>query len=181
MREMYNASLGMGFVISGRATRADFANVLAVWSDELTLDDANLNAAYRIAEVVALEAGEQTAGAALESAIDKTMKHLNAKGVAGQPAPIQAPPSTRAPAPAVSGALAQRSGAKAGGKLGTKVAAKSGAKIAGKYAAKGATMKIPIVSAAVCAALNNEIMDSLLVSAEQYFRKVSEFRAKRYK
>jgi hypothetical protein len=181
MRQMYNSTLGMGFVIAGTAAPSDFPNILAVWSDELTLDDQTLRSAYEVAEKVAAEASEQLAESAVDQAVENAMKRLSAKSNTGQPlTPTTAPPGVRAQSPVVSNALAQKSGAKASGKLGAKVAAKSGAKIGAKYAAKVGVSWIPFVSAAACAGANAWIMDSILDAAEMYFRRTSEYRAKRY-
>ena len=181
MRQMYNSALGMGFIMSGSATAADFPNIMAVWAEEFALDDQSLKVAFDIAERVAAEAGEQIADALVDSAVENAMKRLSAKSGTGQPLPVpMAPTSVRASGPVISSALAQKSGAKVGSKLGTKVTAKAGAKIGAKYAAKGISITVPVISAVVCAGANGAIMNDFLDAAELYFRRLSEYRAKRY-
>ena len=41
MREIYNSSLGLGFLIYGSATKDDFATILGIWADETVLDEKN--------------------------------------------------------------------------------------------------------------------------------------------
>jgi hypothetical protein len=183
MSEMYDSSLGMGFVVAGTASRSDFANILAVWTDELSLDDDTLRVAYDVAEHVAHEIGQQVLEQALDSAVDSTMKRFQAKSTSGQPVP---PPSglshVRAPAPFASNVLAHKASVKAGGKLGTKIAVKAGTKMSGKYVAKfgAAAIPVPGASAAGCAIVNGLIMDSLLDAAELYYRKTAAYRLRRY-
>ena len=181
MRKMYNDSLGMGFIISGSAARSDFANILAVWSGEMTLTDEDLRQAYEVAENVAHEVGQQIAEDVVERAVENTLQRFDAKDGSGRLVrPQLAPSSIRAPAPVISNALAQKSGAKTAGKLGAKVGAKTGAKIATKYAVKIGGGWIPGVSSVACAGANIYIMNDLLNAAELYYRKTSDYRARRY-
>ena len=181
MREMYNESLTMGFIISKTADPSDFANILAVWSEEMSLTDDTLRQAYEIAESVTSEIGQQLAESTVERAVETTIRRFDVKDGLGQPMrPQTAPPNIRALAPVVSNALAQKSGAKTAGKLGAKVGAKTGAKLATKYAVKLGAGWIPGASSLACAGANIYIMNDLLHAAELYYRKTSEYRAKRY-
>lgn len=187
MRQIYNSAMGIGFIINGSATRADFANILAVWSGELPLDDASLKTVYEISEAVAKEIGEQAAESVVESTVAKTIKRLNSSSSGSlkegniSTRPGKSTTGTQhASGAIVSNVLAEKAGAKTAGKLGTKVAAKTGAKIGAKYAAKATTAWIPVVSALVCGGVNAWIMNSILDSAELYFTKLGDYRKKRY-
>lgn len=183
MREIYNSSMGIGFIVQGQAYKDDFANILGIWSEAVSLDDRTMETVYSLAEGVTEEFGEDAA----EHAIEYVGKRANAQsrtiGTPGrQPADNTAALGGTAPASTkvVSKVFAHKAGTKVAGKLSTKVAAKTGAKIATKYAAKASVAWIPIISAMTCAGLNAWIMDGILAASEQYFTRLHQFRAARY-
>jgi hypothetical protein len=184
MRQIYDSAMGVGFILAQSATKADFANILALWSDELRLDDKTLANVYDVAERAAKEVGESAAQEAIDKAVTKSIEWFKANyGTGAIPAAAAAAPapgSRHASGAIVSQVLAEKAGTKTAGKLAPKVAAKTGAKIGAKYGAKAALAWIPIISAIVCGGVNAWIMDSILDSAETYFRTLADYRRRRY-
>lgn len=43
IREIYNSSMGLGFLINGTAHKDDFAIILGLWTEEVTLEDKTLH------------------------------------------------------------------------------------------------------------------------------------------
>jgi hypothetical protein len=184
MRQVYDSAMGVGFILNKSATKADFANILALWSNELKLDERTLANTYMLAERVAKEVEDSAAQEVLEKAVTKSIEWFKAKygtgGVTGAVGVVTGPGSRQATEAIVSQVLAEKAGTKAAGKLAPKVAAKTGAKIGAKYGAKAALAWIPIVSAIVCGGVNAWIMDSILDTAETYFKALGDYRRRRY-
>jgi hypothetical protein len=183
MRQIYNSSMGIGFIITGSAVKEDFANILGVWSGEVKLDEETLSGIYLISEGIAEEVAENAAEKVVDGAVSKAVKLFKAKenaGTTGAGAVSLNHGTQKASAKVVSKVFAEKTGTKVAGKLSTKVAAKTGAKIGAKYAGKAAFAWIPLVSGVVCGGLNIWIMDSILTSAELYFTTMREYRLKRY-
>lgn len=183
MREMYNSSMGVGFIITGSAVKEDFANILGVWSNEVKLDEKTLNSIYLISEGIALEVAENASEKVVEGAVSKAVKLFKAKenaGITGAGTVTLSHGTQQASETVVSKVFAEKAGTKVAGKLSTKVAAKAGAKIGAKYAGKAAFAWFPGASALVCGGLNLWIMNSILTSAELYFTTMQNYRLKRY-
>lgn len=156
MREMYNSSVGLGFLINKTASDEDFANILAAWAGELNLDKQTLMQIKELVEEAAQELGEQ----AIEKIVDRVMEKLKENRgaiatIAAGTAPATASQAgtattanSAASGVATSGAGAAGStvGTKATTKIATKTAAKlsskAGAQIASKVVAKKFATKV---------------------------------------
>jgi len=176
MREIYNSSMGLGFLIYGDAFQDDFATILGLWSEEVTLDDETLELIYGAVEM------------SLDYGIHRLEKYSESLGAAGAGSvgvastrSVSGKAANEASTKMISKTLAKKTGSKVAGKLGAKVAAKTGAKIGGKYVAKSLTAWIPFISAAVCGGLNMWLMDGVMSAAESYYQKLASFRRNRYK
>ena len=183
MRQIYNSSMGIGFIITGSAVKEDFANILGVWSNEVKLDEKTLNGIYLISEGITREVAENAAEEVVDGAVSKAVKLFKAKenaGTTGAGTVTLSHGTQQASETVVSKVFAEKTGTKVAGKLSTKVAAKTGAKIGAKYAGKAAFAWLPVASAVVCGGLNLWIMNSILTSAELYFTTIHKYRLKRY-
>lgn len=163
MKEVYNSAMGLGFLIYGEAHKDDFATILGLWTDEVTIDERTLDLVFKAAEEMALSHIKSNTGK--DSPVDEYGITQGGKKV-----------STKV----ISQELAVKTGAKTSGKLGDKIAVKTGAKITGKYAAKGITAWVPVISAMVCGGLNAWIMDGILSASEEYYTKLNKFQKQRY-
>ena len=183
MRQIYNSSMGIGFIINGSAVKEDFANILGVWSDEVKLDEETLNGIYLISEGIAEEVAGNAAEKVVDGAVSKAVKLFKAKedtGTTRLGAVTLRQGAQKASERVVSKAFAEKTGTKVAGKLSTKVAAKTGAKIGAKYVAKGVWSHFPVLSIPACGLINVWIMGSILASADLYFTTMREYRLKRY-
>ncbi len=172
MREIYNSSLGLGFLIYGSATKDDFATILGIWVGETVLDNKTLDVIYGVAEESAQYAFETKA-----EKYSKTHSVMAGTTLSGAKSKGTAIPSKKM----VSKQIAKKTGVKTAGKLSTKVATKVGAKIGGKYAVKASFSWVPFVSAAVCGSLNMWIMNGIMTASEEYYHLLNNDRNKRYK
>lgn len=185
MRQVYNSAMGMGFLVNGSANRDDFANILAMWTDEMKMDHETLQQAFDLAEQIAKNLPENSTDAQIQRSVDRVLAMGQlatglSGGVKGHAALSQHAMTLVWNGGIGSRVLSHKAGAKAAGKLSAKVAAKAGAKIGGKYATKVATIWVPALSAVVCAGLNAWIMDGVLASADTYYNRLKQFREQRY-
>lgn len=198
MREIYSSAMGIGFIVHGQANKDDFANILGVWSDAVSLDNQTMEEIYTLAEDVTKDYGEDATEYAIEHVAKRVQassrsgatpsnsrQHAGSTATIGGAAATGVKAGTAGSTPAstkvVSKVLAKKAGTKVAGKLSTKVAAKTGTKIAAKYAAKASVGWIPFVSAAACAGLNVWIMDGILDASEKYYARLHQFRTMRYR
>jgi hypothetical protein len=180
MRQLYNSSLGVGFIVKGSATREDFANILGVWTDQLHLQAGALDVAYATAEHVATATPPEQLRGMTVVELDRAIARANATGCGK----VRTVLETRA-MKAVSDWLAARvlgrnTGTQVGGAIAAAVAAKTGAKFAAKFGWKAASNPLPVISPAICAGVNAWLMDSMLDAAESYYTALHEYEQQRY-
>lgn len=152
---MSRAGLGIGVILTGSCTDADYEAILAVWAGAVELD-GDLLAATRthLAGGAAAAAGSNLGGAI-------------ASGIAG---PAGAKALSKAAVSLNTQMLSSAVAAVVGKKLmlkgGTKLIA---AKIAAKIVTSLPTRLVPLVGAAVAGGINAWFLNSLMNAAERYY------------
>lgn len=103
IREIYNSSMGLGFLINGEANKDDFAIILGLWADEISLDNGMVHHAFELADASGIP--------------EKAVMSLGTGGVVSQLL-------AKKTGAKVAGKLAAKIAAKAGAKISAKYAAK---------------------------------------------------------
>lgn len=103
IREIYNSSMGLGFLINDDAHKDDFAIILGLWTDEIKIEDETLHHVWNVADVTGVT--------------EKMVTSLGSEGMVSQ---LMA----KKTGAKVAGKLATKIAAKVGAKISAKYAAK---------------------------------------------------------
>ena len=135
MREIYNSSLGLGFLKTGSAHRDDFASILAKWGGDYNISDSELARLMDSAEYEAITEILQEAAGEVPEQLWRHRAEL-ARRLGINPTPV--PAYSGATGTAKSGEIAGKGYTKGG----AKVASKGSTKVSAKVASKGRHEKL---------------------------------------